>query len=309
MKDKIKKLYSVISLMMLITLMMVYFVPVQADEEDGIKSRTLLSIRATYNGSQVPVGGSVDTAAIEVKARFRIEYEDGSRERVEEVLDSGWSLSAYSISRGENTVTVIYRYGSVTATDTITIESTGTIGAWIKEGIYWRYQYDDGTYVCSEWRLRGNEWYYLDEYGYAVTGTMLKLDNATYHFSEDGVMSVGWRWLNNKWYYFDLSGAMSKGWIVYNGDWYHLDNDGIMNTGWLMDNEKWYYLDASGAMVRGWLLKDSWFYMDPTSGAMCTGWVKTGNKWYYLDTGGAMVTNTWVGNNFVDKTGAWTATR
>ena len=44
-------------------------------------------------------------------------------------------------------------------------------------------------------------------------------------------------------------------------------------------------------------------------GKMLTGWQKVGGTWYYMDASGAMAENTWVGNYYVDGSGAWVKTR
>ena len=42
---------------------------------------------------------------------------------------------------------------------------------------------------------------------------------------------------------------------------------------------------------------------------MTTGWQKVGNYWYYLDENGKMATNTWIGNWYVNGSGAWVRSR
>ena len=62
-------------------------------------------------------------------------------------------------------------------------------------------------------------------------------------------------------------------------------------------------------MVTGWLhLNNDWSYF-AGSGAMTTGWQKVGNYWYYLDENGKMATNTWIGNWYVNGSGAWVRSR
>ncbi len=38
---------------------------------------------------------------------------------------------------------------------------------------------------------------------------------------------------------------------------------------------------------------------------MATGWIQVGGTWYYMNASGAMVTDTWIGDNYVDGSGAW----
>lgn len=54
----------------------------------------------------------------------------------------------------------------------------------------------------------------------------------------------------------------------------------------------------------GWKRIDgSWYYY--LGGKKVTGWKKVGSKWYYMDKSGKMLTNTWVGENWLDGSGAW----
>ena len=58
-------------------------------------------------------------------------------------------------------------------------------------------------------------------------------------------------------------------------------------------------------MVTGWLnLGGTWYYMN-NSGSMLTGWQQIGGAWYYLTGSGAMAANTWIGDYYVDGSGAW----
>lgn len=66
----------------------------------------------------------------------------------------------------------------------------------------------------------------------------------------------------------------------------------------------WYYFDGNGYMVTGWLkLSSGWYYLTE-SGAMATGWVQVGNIWYYMNESGVMQADTWIGDNYVDGSGA-----
>ena len=38
---------------------------------------------------------------------------------------------------------------------------------------------------------------------------------------------------------------------------------------------------------------------------MATGWIQLGSTWYYLNESGTMLADTWIGNNYVDGSGAW----
>ena len=95
-------------------------------------------------------------------------------------------------------------------------------------------------------------------------------------------------------------------WIRNGNRWWYRHADGSYTTnGWEVINGAWYYFDGAGWMVTGWVkLSGTWYYLTG-SGAMATGWIQTGGTWYYMNASGAMVTDTWIGDNYVDGSGAW----
>lgn len=107
------------------------------------------------------------------------------------------------------------------------------------------------------------------------------------------------------WYQEDNGSWPANQWKQVNGQWYWFDSNGYMATGWRQIGGTWYYLSGSGAMVTGWLnLGGTWYYMN-NSGSMLTGWQQIGGAWYYLTGSGAMAANTWIGDYYVDGSGAW----
>lgn len=107
------------------------------------------------------------------------------------------------------------------------------------------------------------------------------------------------------WYQEDNGSWPANQWKQVNGQWYWFDSNGYMAIGWRQIGGTWYYLSGSGAMVTGWLnLGGTWYYMN-NSGSMLTGWQQIGGAWYYLTGSGAMAANTWIGDYYVDGSGAW----
>ena len=95
-------------------------------------------------------------------------------------------------------------------------------------------------------------------------------------------------------------------WIRDGNRWWYRHADGSYTTnGWEVINGAWYYFDGAGWMVTGWLKRPSGWYYLTGSGAMATGWVQLGSTWYYLNESGTMQADTWIGNNYVDGSGAW----
>lgn len=201
----------------------------------------------------------------------------------------------------------------------------------------WYYYDSDGT-PADGWRTVSGKWYYMQGNGKMLTGWQ-NIDEQWYYLgaSDDGAMKTGWQEINNKWYYMDTTGKMLTGWQRINGKWYYMDTigDGRMLTGWQYINDKWYYMDTTGdgKMLTGWqYINNKWYYMDTTGdGKMLTGWQRINGKWYYMDTtgdgrmltgwqlidntwyymydSGAMAENTWIGNYYVNGSGAWVTTR
>ena len=89
------------------------------------------------------------------------------------------------------------------------------------------------------------------------------------------------------------------------GWWWEEDNGSYPTNSWKNIGGTWYYFDGNGYMVTGWLkLSGGWYYLTG-SGAMATGWVQVGSTWYYMNESGVMQADTWIGDNYVDGSGAW----
>lgn len=137
---------------------------------------------------------------------------------------------------------------------------------WRKNNTGWWYQRTDGSYPVNQWELIDGAWYYFNNAGYMVTG-----------------------------------------WLNLNGTWYYLDKNGVMLVGSHKINGTWYYFDGSGKMVTGWVnMNGTWYYYAPGNGGMYgQGWHWINGKCYYMYASGAMAANTWIGNDYVDGSGAW----
>lgn len=285
---------------------------VDQDEEELPEERTLLSISATYDGDPVAVGGMASRRDFTVKATYRVyrgNGSSGSTGRITVTLDEGWILMAHTITSGNNDLTITYSENGVRKSCTVRVPSSGTKGNWVRDGELWRFQYDDSTYLTGDWIRSGGKWYYMDEYGYMLTRVKTIIDGDTYYFDDNGVMQTGWVYIGRNWYFFDNDGKMLTGWVYTGGNWYYMDKEGVMLTDWLSLDGQWYFLDSDGKMLTGWVKRSyTWFFLN-TDGVMQTGWVYTGGKWYFMDHGGAMLTNTWVGNSYVDGSGAWVSSR
>ena len=203
------------------------------------------------------------------------------------------------------------------------------VNQWIRNGNRWWYRHADGSYTTNGWEVINGAWYYFDGAGWMVTG-WLKRPSGWYYLTGSGAMATGWIQLGSTWYYLNESGTMQAdtwignnyvdgsgawipgkvkaqaGWIQSGNRWWYRHADGsYTKNNWEAINGTWYYFDGAGWMVTGWIkLSGTWYYLTG-SGAMATGWIQVGGTWYYMNTSGAMVTDTWIGNNYVDGSGAW----
>lgn len=118
----------------------------------------------------------------------------------------------------------------------------------------------------------------------------------------------GWRQEGSGWRYQCEDASFLSGTWMWDGNaWFAFDEQGYMRTGWFMDEQGfWYYLQADGAMKTGWFQdgEGDWYYLEE-SGAMKIGWHVDNGRWYYLDETGRMAEDAWVGEYYMDASGAW----
>ena len=302
-------------------------------------------VEYAYGDAEISISRENEEAAFTVCAdgiknaynvRFAVWSEDGGEDDL--VWYSGkkqengiWSADVfreYHNSTGVyNVDTYIYRYdGSRYIVDSMTktlsaegiaesswkqidgiwyyIDENGVLETgWKKAGNVWYYLGKDGA-MATGWVNVGGTWYYMHENGAMATG-WVNDEGVWYYMGENGAMTTGWKKIGDTWYYMDGSGAMATDWANDRGTWYYMDESGAMLTGWVNDEGIWYYMCENGAMLIGWLNDNgTWYYMDG-SGAMATGWVNDRGTWYYMNDNGAMETNTWIGNDYVNESGAW----
>ena len=207
--------------------------------------------------------------------------------------------------------------------------SVQAAGGWKQNKTGWWWEEDNGSYPTNSWKNIGGTWYYFDGNGYMVTG-WVKLSGGWYYLTESGAMDTGWVQVGSTWYYMNESGVMQAdtwigdnyvdgsgawipgkaktqtGWVKSGNRWWYSHADGSYTTNdWEVINGSWYYFDGSGWMVTGWLKRPSGWYYLTGSGAMATGWVQVGSTWYYMNESGVMQADTWIGDNYVDGSGAW----
>ena len=183
------------------------------------------------------------------------------------------------------------------------------VNQWIQNGNRWWYRHADGSYTTNGWEVINGAWYYFDGAGWMVTG-WLKLSGTWYYLTGSGAMATGWIQVGGTWYYMNASGAMvTDTWIGNN----YVDGSGAWipgkvkaQAGWIQSGNRWWYRHADGSYTKNnWeAINGTWYYFDG-AGWMVTGWLKLSGTWYYMNASGAMVTDTWIGDNYVDGSGAW----
>lgn len=174
----------------------------------------------------------------------------------------------------------------------IAVPINAEAATWKKNKVGWWWQEDDGSWPESTWKT---------------------VNGKRYCFNQQGYMRYGWFLEGSTWYYLGGAndGAMKTGWQKVKGTWYYLNPDGTMATGWTTVKGKKYYLENSGAMAYGWKhLNGNWYYFGSANdGSMKTGWQLVNGKWYYMYDDGKMAANTWIGQWYVNGSGAWTKTK
>ena len=94
--------------------------------------------------------------------------------------------------------------------------------------------------------------------------------------------------IDGKPYCFDEKGAVEKEnqWVKVDGKWkYWLVTGDFQKSSWLNLDGVFYYLDEQGNVAIGWKQID--------------------DNWYYFKENGTMATDSWIGEDYVDATGAW----
>ena len=249
---------------------------------------------------------------------------DKSREQAEpQTAQTGEQAEPQTAQTGEQAASEVEPQAQVQPRAVVAVNQ------WIRNGNRWWYRHADGSYTTNGWEVINGAWYYFDGAGWMVTG-WLKRPSGWYYLTGSGAMATGWIQLGSTWYYLNESGTMQAdtwignnyvdgsgawipgkvkaqaGWIQSGNRWWYRHADGsYTKNNWEAINGTWYYFDGAGWMVTGWIkLSGTWYYLTG-SGAMATGWIQVGGTWYYMNTSGAMVTDTWIGNNYVDGSGAW----
>jgi len=78
---------------------------------------------------------------------------------------------------------------------------------------------------------------------------------------------------------------------------------------WKENGTGWWYEEADGSYPsESWKQLDGIWYYFNAAGYMETGWREINGVYYYFDSQGAMASDKWIGDYYVDSSGAWTET-
>ena len=162
-----------------------------------------------------------------------------------------------------------------------------TVNRWVQVNGKWKYWLTEGEFYKGDWLEENGNWYYLEQDGEAITG---------------------WKEIGGQWYYFNSNCSLATDTWIGN---YYVNEFGVWEPEatrdeWVLSGNRWWYRHADGSYTKsGWeMINDSWYYFDE-AGWMVTGWQWVGSKCYYLTSSGAMAADTWIGEYYVDTSGAW----
>ena len=123
--------------------------------------------------------------------------------------------------------------------------------------------------------------------------------------------AAGGQWMNSngRWWYKNADGSYQKNqWMEDGGKWYYFDDEGYMDCGGYRQG---YWLNADGsydAKYSGgkWNQNNQgWWWADKSGWYPKAQWVRIDGKYYYFYDSGYLAVDTWVGDYYVDKNGAW----
>ena len=223
-----------------------------------------------------------------------------------------------------------YEDGHMAANENIGGSYVNGSGAWVpdswkKNSQGWWYQYGNGSYPKGEMVEIQGKTYFFNTSGYMETGWKW-VDGLWYYFDGSGAMAKnGWLWIGESCYYFYEDGRMAAN--EYIGDSY-VNGSGVwVPDSWKNNSQGWWYqygngsypkgemveiqgktysFDASGYMETGWKwVDDLWYYFDGSGAMVKNRWLWIGESCYYFYEDGHMAANEYIGQSYVDETGAW----
>lgn len=207
---------------------------------------------------------------------------------------------------------------------TYTADENGLLvgGAWVEDYLGRRYSYGP-QFATREWvTIDGEEYYFAEKTGYALTGYHTIPDNRNnpnspvrwYHFAEDGKLlermtMTGVLDTGDGLFYMEEGCVKFVGMVKVGDDYYCVaDKNGSVLTGYqwvgsyIMANSRdpmangYYEFGVDGKMLQGIVAKEDGTYYYEMGKPVDAGWVKDGNDYYVFTNGGKALTGrNWVG--------------
>ena len=195
-------------------------------------------------------------------------------------------------------------------------------GTWVEDYLGRKYSYGPDFHKREWVTIDGEEYYFAEKTGYALTGYHTIPDNRNnpnspvrwYHFAEDGKLiermtMTGVVDTGNGLFYMEEGCVKFAGMVKVGDDYYCVaDKNGTVLTGYqwvgsyIMANSKnpmanaYYEFGADGKMLQGIVFKEDGTYYYEMGKPVDAGWVKDGDDYYVFANGGkAMVGRNWVG--------------
>ena len=90
------------------------------------------------------------------------------------------------------------------------------------------------------------------------------------------------------------------------GGWYEEGNGSYPANQWKQINGNWYWFNKNGYMATGWQdIGGDWYYFQSSGAMIGQGWHVINGNWFYMYASGAMAADTWIGDSYVNSSGAW----
>ena len=275
------------------------------------------------NGSLACDCGAAMSGAGVVSVNGKLYYLIGEK------LQTGWNAAANEGSVTKwcyaDPTTMEVQSGKFTVDGlTYTADENGVVvtGAWVEDYLGKKYSFGPEFYTRCWVTIDGEEYYFAEKTGYALTGYHTIPDNRNnpnspvrwYHFGEDGKLIermtlTGVLDTGNGLYYMEEGCRVFAGMVQVGDDYYCVaDKTGVVLTGYnwvgsyIMANSKnpmptgYYEFGADGKMLQGIVVKEDGTYYYEMGKTVDAGWVKDGNDYYVFTNGGkAMTGRQWVG--------------
>ena len=178
---------------------------------------------------------------------------------------------------------------------------------YLVDGVY--HYYRNGNMVKSEWILKDNNWYYVDNLGNRVENGWFKIGTDWYYFENSIAQSEKWiTHLNGNLYYVGSNCNMVKSkWIQNEDKWHYVDGYGRrIENGWKQISNSWSYFDGGIAQVNKWIQEadKNWYYLGDDAYMRKSWFLDYENKWYYANDKGSIQYDTFVNGYYLGFSGA-----